>query len=142
MHVVLWTAAGHRYATQTGQIVEVIPPVEARPVPESPAWLRGSINYRGQLIPLFDVPRLLGYEAWQMRMASRILVVATQREEDGNRLAALLVQAVLGGDELEFTDAPTVGSQSSPHGEFLGPMALTDAGAVQLTHPDRITWET
>jgi chemotaxis signal transduction protein len=142
MHVVLWTVAGQRYATRTEQIIEVIPPVTARPVPETPAWLRGLINYRGRLVPLLDVPRLLGHEDWPLRMASRILVVRISSEAtNSQRIAALLVQAVAGSGEFEFTGEADVPHAASACGEFLGPMALTDAGVIQLTYPERIAWE-
>jgi chemotaxis signal transduction protein len=142
MHVVLWTAAGHRYATRTEQVVEVIAPVEARPVPEGPTWLRGTINYRGQLIPLLDVPCLLGHHDWPLRMASRILVVTIDDTADrADRFAALLVQSVQGSEELDFARAAEMPYHSTPCGEFLGPIALRDGEPIQLTLPDRIVWE-
>jgi chemotaxis-related protein WspB len=143
MHVVLWTVAGERYATRTDQIIEVIPPVEARPVPESPAWVRGLIDYRGLLIPLVDVPCLLNQGIWSLTMASRVIVIATEKGQNGvDHLRALLVQSVLGGEDLDFNGGAEMPSRSSACGEFLGPMILTQSGAVQLTYPDRLTWET
>ena len=63
MHVVIWTSKGSRYATPSSSVIEVVPLVESRPVPESEDWLTGLFNFRGSLLPLVDSSRLLGHEA-------------------------------------------------------------------------------
>ena len=139
MHVVLWTSADCRYAIGTVHIQEVISLVEALPMPDSPAWLNGLINYRGQLIPLVDMPRLLGYGPWEARMASRILIVETGREQKvGEGRIGLLVQSVLGSENLDFSERSGHPGLAAPGMDFLGPVALTDAGAVRLIEPGRV----
>ncbi len=139
MHVVLWTSADRRYAIGTIHIQEVIALVEALPLPDSPAWLNGLINYRGQLIPLVDMPCLLGCGPWEPRMASRILIVETGRgEQVGERFVGLLVQSVLGSENLDFTARSGHSGMATPGMDFLGPVALTDVGAVQLIEPEQI----
>jgi chemotaxis signal transduction protein len=136
MHVVLWTSADRRYAIETVYVQEVISLVEAQSVPDSPAWLKGLINYRGQLVPLVDAPRLLGHGPSEPRMASRILMIETGRSENtAEGLLGLLVQSVLGSENLDFTAQPEYPGLARPAMDFLGPMALTDVGAVQLIDP-------
>jgi chemotaxis signal transduction protein len=77
MHVVVWTSGAQMFATPTGDIMEVIPLVATRPLLRSADWVRGIFNYRGSLVAMLDMPRLLGFGNWQPCMASRVLVVKT-----------------------------------------------------------------
>jgi chemotaxis signal transduction protein len=139
MNVVVWSSAGQFYATPTDQVVEVISVVQTRPLPQVPPWVRGLMNYRGRLIELLDMPLRLGQAPCESRMASRILVVQTDRREQGeSKLVGLLVEELFGSQDLDFTDRSGHPGLSPDEIEFLGPVALTEAGTVQLTDPSRI----
>jgi chemotaxis signal transduction protein len=139
MHVVLCSCGGRRYAVSTNHLREVISLVQAMPVPDSPPWLNGLINYHGQLVPLVDTPRLLGSGSWEPRMSSRILVVETEQgEPSSKRWVALLVQSVLDCEDIDFQASSGHASVGSGGMEFLGPVALTDAGTVQLIEAGRV----
>lgn len=136
MHVVIWTSHGHRYATPSSALVEVIPIVQSRPIPGSEPWLVGLFDYRGKLLPLVDSSRLIGHDASDVRMSSRILVISVENEKaETPEHVGLLVEHVLGAEPIEFgeeIDRPPVPTSGI---EFLGPVALTAAGTVQLTDP-------
>ncbi len=51
--------------------------VQSRPVPGSEDWLTGLFDFRGNLLPLIDSSQLLGHDASDIRMSSRILVIRT-----------------------------------------------------------------
>jgi chemotaxis-related protein WspB len=144
MHVVLWTSADQRYATPTSAIVEVIPVVAVRPLPHTEPWVRGLFNYRGSLLPLLDAAQLLGQGPADIRMFGRILVMDTREMPDEQLGAAatlgLIVQQVIGSDDLDLEDAsayPEPDPQTSTV-SFLGPVALTSGGTVQLIEPSRM----
>lgn len=135
MHVVVWTLDDRRYATSSAAVVEVIPVVQSRPIAGSEPWLRGLFDYRGELLPLVDSARLFEREAGDYRMSSRILVLQVDSiEGDGQRRLGLLVERVLGTERLEFAEA----AGPSPGLDFLGPVAMTAAGTVQLMAPARL----
>jgi chemotaxis-related protein WspB len=139
MHVVIWTSKGHRYATPSAAVVEVIPMVQSRPMPGSEPWLTGLFDYRGELLPLLDSSRLLGHDASNVRMSSRILVIRVGDETDeSSERVGLIVEHVLGAERLDFEDATAHPPAPAAGIEFLGPVALTPSGTVQLTVPARL----
>jgi chemotaxis signal transduction protein len=140
MHVVVWAAAGQHYAVDVGPIVEIIPLVEARPIPQTDPWIRGLINYRGRLIPLLDMASLLGNSPCPPRMACRILVVRARPPEE--TLVGLAIEQLIGVEPLDFTAAAAHPGLSAAKADYLGPVAWTEQTAVQLVYPERLPgWE-
>lgn len=139
MHVVIWTSKDQRYATPSSSVIEVIPFVQSRPVPESESWLTGLFDYRGSLLPLIDSSRLLGHDASDIRMATRILVirVSEDRGEHVGRVG-LIVERVLGSESLDFDGDAAFMLPTSSGVKFLGPVAITADATVQLTIPSRL----
>lgn len=140
MNVVVWTASGNLYATAIEHVVEIIPVVRARPQPRTAKCLRGLINYRGRLIPLVDMSVLLGDAPCQDRMSSRIVVVRTDHADtEGSGWKGMLVEELLGSTDIDFADAEAVHPGATTDAtRFLGPVALTSRGTIQLAEPSRI----
>jgi chemotaxis-related protein WspB len=140
MDVVVWSAAGHRYAVDVEQIVEITPLVDARAIPQTDRWIRGLINYRGQLIPLLDMAALLGDAPCPPRMACRILVVRIQSEEP--TLVGLAVEQLIGVQRLDFDAATAHPGLSAAKADYLGPVVWSEQTAVELVYPERLPgWE-
>ena len=113
--------------------------VQCRPMPESEDWLMGLFDFRGSLLPLLDSSQLLGHGTSDVRMSSRILVLRTSEQSAENReLVGLTVEHVLGGENLNFDDDTAHQPVPSFGIDFLGPVALTSNGTVQLTLPSRL----
>jgi len=139
MHVVVWTSKGQCYATPSSAIVEVIPVVQARPIPGCEPCLTGLFDYRGALLPLFDSSRVLGHEDSSIRMSSRILVIlADDPTGPEPKCVGLLVEHVLSVERLDFREDSSEPPGCSSRIDFLGPVALTENGTVQLTVPARL----
>ncbi len=138
-HVVLWTAGGRCYVVPTSHVVEVVPVVKVEPEPRTPDWMIGWMNYRENLIPTIDMPALLGHGKWTPRLASRILVVAPcggiKRDVP---CTGLLVEIVLESEILKFSESIANSGQLPERAAFLGPIVMTDKGAVQWVYPDAI----
>lgn len=139
MHVVIWTSHGQHYATPSSSVVEVIPIVNSRPVPNSEPWLTGLFDYRGHLLPLIDSSRLLGQGASEIRMSSRILVIRTAKEEkQTGGWVGLIVQYVLGSENMDFEGDANHWPPPLSGFDFLGPVARTPESTVQLMIPERL----
>ena len=146
---VIWRTAGHLLATSAECVLEVLPPVACTPAAGTPPWIRGLFVHRGRLIPLVDVARLLQAEASPDRMMNRVLVVRVDAERAaGHWPVGLWVDSVLELDRIDFDPPPTEGTSNAgavTHpgfatdvGRFLGPIAQTTWGQVQLVKPEEI----
>jgi hypothetical protein len=83
--------------------------------------------------------RLLGHAPCEYRMTSRILVVQAGPAHDGSDTwIGLLVEELRGSQDLDFTSRSGHPGVLAANLDCLGPVALTQAGAIQLTEPARI----
>lgn len=133
---VIWRASGLLFATGVESIVEVLPPLSCREVPAVPVWVRGLFCHRDRLIPLVDASTLIGRTPTQIRMANRVLVVRRSLgSSSDNWTVGLWVQCVLELERLEFESPGIHPGFATEAGRFLGPVASTRWGLVQLVKP-------
>lgn len=136
---VIWRSAGLLMAIDSRSIIEVLSPVSCRSMPAAPDWVRGLFVYRGELIPLIDAARLLGAEPAPDRLANRVIVVRVHAEgKDIHWRVGLWVHSVLEIDHIEFESAGGHPGLATEQGRFLGPVAQTRWGLVQLVKPEEI----
>ncbi len=136
---VIWSSAGLLMAIESRSIIEILPPVSCRPAPGAPDWIRGLFAYRGALIPLVNTARLLGAVPAPDRQANRIIVIrATAAGTPIDWLVGLWVENVMEIERIEFAAAGTHPGFATDQGRFLGSVAQTRWGQVQLVKPDEI----
>ena len=136
LHVVLSRVADRVYAFPSSRVVEVIPRVIAKALPQSADWVLGWINYRGRLILAIDFSRLLGGGVCVPRMANRILVVQTSEVAgEKSELTGLLVESVSGSELFDFREGSTHARMAPPKASFLTDVTLADSEMVQLVDP-------
>jgi purine-binding chemotaxis protein CheW len=89
----LFTLAGCRYAVSVPNVIEVGRVPVITPVPNVPAWLRGVINLRGEILSIIDVRRFLEIDDAYPTESSRMLVIKSVRDEI---MTSLIVDQVNG----------------------------------------------
>jgi purine-binding chemotaxis protein CheW len=87
--VVLFEAAGERFALPAAQVMEIVRPPAITRVPHSPPNLLGVANLRGRVLPVVSVGGLLGHAHAEISRATRVVVVA------GDSPVGLVVDTVL-----------------------------------------------
>jgi chemotaxis signal transduction protein len=133
---VIWRTAGLQLATSADSVLEVLPPLSWRAVAAVPAWVRGLFLCRGRLAPLVDGARLLGAEPAPDRMANRVLVLRALAPRSAHDWpVGLWVESVLGLERIDFGAAGSHPGFATDRGRFLGPIAETPWGQVQLVQP-------
>jgi len=75
MLLLTFSIAGQPYAIESRRVIEVLPLVPARPVPQAPDYLLGIFTYRGRLLPLVDLARRLGLPPPAAKLSTRVIVV-------------------------------------------------------------------
>ena len=74
---ILFTLAGNQYAVPAPYVREIGSLPRITPVPNVPAWVRGVINLRGDILSVIDLRILLGLEDMHHDEHRRMLVVKT-----------------------------------------------------------------
>lgn len=118
-----------RYALRCHNIVEVIPLVSLRSMPQGPRWLLGMFAYRGQLTPVIDLCGLIGGYDCPKRLSSRIVLVRCTRHDGSSVVAGFLAEHVtearrIAGDALPA--APLAGA------DYLAETLLDDGELLQI----------
>ena len=86
VQAVVFSLGGDEYALPIGQVQEVIAYTEPRSIASRVSWVRGVINLRGTILPVWDLAARLGRRTREASDESRIIVVG-----GGDGAAGLIV---------------------------------------------------
>lgn len=89
VQLVVFEVGQRAYALRVEQVIEVLRMVAISPLPDTPPWLAGMLNFRGQVIPVMDLRTRLGAPRPQPDLNTPIMVVTT-----GERMAGLIADVV------------------------------------------------
>ena len=64
-----------RYALDASRVVEVVPLLTLRRIPQAPRGVAGIFNYRGQPVPAVDLGELMLGQPASPRLSTRIILV-------------------------------------------------------------------
>jgi chemotaxis-related protein WspB len=78
MLVLLFYLGETLYVAKYGHIREVSPMIQVKAVAHAPPYFSGYFNYRGLLVPVFDLRQLIQGEACRIRLSTRIILVDYQ----------------------------------------------------------------
>ena len=137
MLFLLFQLGKDRYALDARQVVEVLPLVAVKQLPQSPPAVLGAFNYRGTAIPLLDLSQLALGRAAQHRLSTRIVVVDYPDPAGRARMLGLLAEHVtetLRRLPTEFQEAGV----DVPDAPYLGPVAHDAQGLVQLIRIEQL----
>lgn len=70
-------------------VAELVEQAEVFPIPNAPLWLRGLINLRGNLVPIYDLRALLEVADENDQPAQRILIL-----DRGDNMVGLLIDGL------------------------------------------------
>lgn len=119
-----------RYGLDTGQIVEIVPYVNLKPLPHAPAFVAGLFDYRGRTVPVIDLTALTLQRPSREMHSTRILLIRYPTAEGDTRLLGLLAERVVETVKLEEADFADTGIEV-PEARYLGRIARDDRGLLQ-----------
>jgi len=96
------------YAVKCDKVREISPMVTLKGVPRAPDYLAGLFHYRGMVIPVVDLCRLILGKPCGMRLSTRIIVVERPPEDGSTSLWGLIAERVTEAgrkSEDEFVEA-------------------------------------
>jgi chemotaxis-related protein WspB len=125
------------YALDAGQIVEVLPMVEIKQIPQAPPGIAGLFNYRGQPVPAVDLSALaLGTPA-RRRISTRLVLVHYPDAQGVPRLLGLVAEKATEALRREAGDFREAGLRSSG-APWLGPVCADARGMIQWVQAQKL----
>ncbi len=134
MQALRFTIGKQSLAVDLRWIREVCPFVHIRSLPHSPAWLRGLVDYHGQLLPVLDGGVLLGSEPVDQKIGARILLLHGPMSDEPGAMTAqygLLVDSVDCLQQIDRADAWTA-REGLPGLPFLKDVINVASGSVMV----------
>jgi chemotaxis-related protein WspB len=137
MLVLTFQVGSEPLALDIRRVREVVPRVRLRPVSGAPGWLTGVFVYRGQVIPVIDLHRLVGGGECPPHLSSRIILVPHRDPAGGERLLGLLAAQVADIREIRPDGRPLPGLADGGRAD-LGPVVADGPTVLRLLDPDRL----
>ena len=130
MLVLLFELGDDRYAIDVSQVLEVLPLVDLRRLPQAPDGVAGLFDFRGTPVPVIDLTALTLGRPAQRRFSTRIIVV-TGPDNGDSHLLGLIAERATETASRAATDFVWPGV-TGDHAQYLGPVATDERGLLQL----------
>ncbi|MEH2125493.1 MAG: chemotaxis protein CheW [Nostoc sp.] len=134
MLMLLLNIGNERYAIESRQVIEVIPLVVLKTLPQQPEHIAGVFNYRGRIVPVIDLCQLMRGKASTEYLSTRIILVnywgSNNTELKAPYILGLMTEQVvetLHQSQSKFVD-PNIQIDTAP---YLGKMIVDDQGMIQ-----------
>lgn len=137
MLFLLFRLGKDRYAIDVRQVVEVLPLIAVKRIPQAPPAVSGALNYRGRTVPLIDLNQLALGRPAEPRLSTRIVMVNYPDGSGQSRLLGLLAEHVTDTMSCAAGDFKDSGV-SVPGAPYLGPVATDAQGLVQWIQIDQL----
>jgi purine-binding chemotaxis protein CheW len=129
---------GETFGTNVGSVLSILEMVRITKVPCSPAYLKGVINLRGEVLPIIDLRLRFGMPASDISASTCILVMEIRLDSQDIKVG-VMVDSVSEVHEIEPKELlPPPGIASKFRSEFIEGMYKNGDGFIMLLHMDKI----
>jgi chemotaxis-related protein WspB len=119
-----------RYAIDARQVVEILPLVHTKQLPQAPAGVAGLFNYRGSPVPAIDLSELAFGRPAARQLSTRLLLVRYPGDEGSQALIGLIVERVTRTARYEEHAFVPSGVRNT-RAPYLGPVLVDSDGMLQ-----------
>jgi len=137
MLFLLFQLGNDRYALDASRVVEVVPLLALKQLPQAPKGVAGIFNYRGRPVPAVDLGELTLGRPARERFSTRIIIVNYPDDNGTRHLVGLIAEQateLLRKDAGEFVDA-SMRLDSAP---YLGPVLMDGDRTIQWIYEHRL----
>jgi chemotaxis-related protein WspB len=137
MLFLLFQLGPDRYALEASRVIEVVPLLELKRLPQAPPGVAGIFNYRGQPLPAVDLCSLTLGQPASERLSTRIIIVNFPGARGAERLVGLIAEhatEMLRKNPEDFVHSG-IRVSTAP---YLGPILLDPQGPIQWIHEQRL----
>ncbi len=140
MLFLLFQIGPNRYALDATRVIEVVPLLALKPLPQAPGGVAGIFNYRGRPVPAVDLSELTSGRPAAQRLSTRIVIVRHSDASCQQRLLGLIAEQAtetLRTEAANFVD-PGLSLRSAP---YLGPVLMDPEGPIHWLYEHRLLAE-
>lgn len=141
MLFLLFQVGQDRFALEASHVVEIIPLLKLKRIPQAPRSVAGLFNFRGRPVPAVDLCELTANRSSEELLSTRIIVVEYPDAAGDRHLLGLIAEQatnVVRKEPRDFTD-PNVRINTAP---YLGPVIMDGQGSIQWIHEQRLLSDT
>ena len=130
-----------QYAIDSSQVIEVVPWVRLKNLPNSPESVSGLLNYRGKIVPVLDLSHIMLGRFSIRCLSTRIILVNYHLKDKSKHILGILVERIMESQkqkESSFIDSG-VRLKKAP---YLGKIAIEGHDMVQTISVEDLVPET
>jgi chemotaxis signal transduction protein len=127
---VLFLLDEQTYGLHIWEVERIVRAVEVKPLPESPAHIRGIVNVQGQVLPVVDLRVRFGQPTRDIRLEDHFIIART-----GGVSLVLPVDAALGSADVQEGSDPI---SDDSGGRCLRKVVTLDGEAIYALDLDRV----
>jgi purine-binding chemotaxis protein CheW len=126
------------FAVNAFKVLEVLEQQYITEIPQTPAYVLGVINFRGEILPVFDTRRKFNMPARDEKQKFVIVVLDLTINDQKVLIGTTAdgVKDVIEIDDKEIKDVPEVGSSFNT--EFLDGILYRDNGFIMMLNVDKV----
>ena len=137
MLFLLFQIGKDRYALEAPQIVEVLPLINFKRIPNAPQGIAGVFNFHGAAVPLIDLTELALGRPSHAKMSTRIILIHYQKESGQKHLLGLLAEHVMETIKLAESDFVDCGVAAGG-APYLGSVLTSKDAIIQRIESSRL----
>jgi chemotaxis-related protein WspB len=137
MMFLLFHLGKDRYVLEARHVIEVLPLLELKQIPEAPRGVAGIISYRGRPVPAIDLSELTVGQPAAKCLSTRIIIINYPDEAGKLHPLGLIAERateIIRREVSEFTE-PGLKFGEAP---YLGPVLTDGRGVIQWVHEQRL----
>src|SRR4051794_25859201 len=140
MLLLLFKIGSDRYALPASQMVEVVPLVSLKMLPQAPPGVAGILNYHGRPVPVIDLSELtVGWRS-EARVSTRIMLVNYPSAAGQKQILGLMAEQTSETIRRGKTDFQSAGLpvKTAP---YLGAVLMDSRGIIQCVEIEHLLSE-
>jgi chemotaxis-related protein WspB len=130
MLFLLFRIGKDRYGLEASQVVEVLPLIALKQIPQAPRGIVGIFNYHGTVVPVIDLCEVAIGRSSASRLSTRLILVKYPVDAEKKHILALMAEQATETTQLDPALFNNIGVDV-PDAPYLGPVATDALGLIQ-----------
>ena len=135
MMLLFFSLGEDTYAVKCERVREISPMVALKKVLHAPDYFAGFFHYRGMVIPVVDLCRVVLGQPCRMRLSTRIIVAEVAQEDNATSFMGLMAEGVTQAGMRSDTTLIMTGAHLQSH-PYLSGVLMEDKQMIHLLDLD------